>query len=340
MQHAELAYMDLLEKIINEGASRKERNGETLRVTGESLKFDVSEVFPLFVGKKMHWASIIGELEFFLNGITDIRFLWNRGISIWDKDWARHQGISLDQIANWKQQAPGDSESGANNRIYYMGEIYGAQWRDFNNSGTDQFANLLNSIAQGGTRRDIVTAWNPITSVMENMTLPPCHMMYQVFVDGEHLDMVMYQRSADMFLGVPFNVASYALLLKIIAAMTGKKARILTMNFGDLHIYKEHLGAVNGYMLRKEFVTSVLSNSVIAPKLTVLPQSAPAQTCVLGDLDSMEAMQSSFHNPQKGESVFRFLEQSVDGKNAYLWKYGVELHYFAFAPTIKAELIA
>lgn len=121
MQQAELGYIDLLKKILKKGTRREERNGTTLRIVGESLKFDVSEVFPLFVGKKMHWASIFGELEFFLNGITDIRFLWNRGISIWDMDWARFHGIHQIHIGEWK--APANTENPHNNDMYYMGEI-------------------------------------------------------------------------------------------------------------------------------------------------------------------------------------------------------------------------
>ena len=210
-------YLDLMEKVLNEGQKKSDRTGTgTLSIFGYQMEFDLSIGFPLVTTKKVHLKSIIHELIWFLQGSTNIAYLKENGVSIWD-EWADENGD--------------------------LGPVYGAQWRswpDGNNGTIDQIQNLINSINDNpDSRRHIVSAWNP--ALVDEMALPPCHSLFQFYVANGELSCQLYQRSADIFLGVPFNIASYALLAHMIAHVCNLKAGKFVHTFGDAHLYLNHL---------------------------------------------------------------------------------------------------
>ena len=210
-------YLDLMQKVLTEGQKKSDRTGTgTLSIFGHQMKFDLTEGFPLVTTKKVHLKSIIHELIWFLQGSTNISYLKENGVSIWD-EWADENGD--------------------------LGPVYGAQWRswpDGNNGSIDQIQNLINSINQNpDSRRHIVSAWNP--AEVDNMALPPCHSLFQFYVANGELSCQLYQRSADIFLGVPFNIASYALLTHMIAQVCNLKVGEFVHTLGDAHLYTNHL---------------------------------------------------------------------------------------------------
>ena len=210
-------YLDLMQKVLTEGQKKSDRTGTgTLSIFGHQMKFDLTEGFPLVTTKKVHLKSIIHELIWFLKGSTNISYLKENGVSIWD-EWADENGD--------------------------LGPVYGAQWRswpDGNNGSIDQIQNLINSINQNpDSRRHIVSAWNP--AEVDNMALPPCHSLFQFYVANGELSCQLYQRSADIFLGVPFNIASYALLTHMIAQVCNLKVGVFVHTLGDAHLYTNHL---------------------------------------------------------------------------------------------------
>ena len=209
-------YLDLLADVLENGTDRPDRTGTGTRsVFGRQVRFDLSQGFPLLTTKKLHLKSIIYELLWFLRGDTNVRWLQERGVRIWD-EWADKNGD--------------------------LGPVYGSQWRSWpdGKGGTiDQIANVVESIrAKPDSRRHIVTAWNP--AEVEDMALPPCHCLFQFYVANGRLSLQLYQRSADIFLGVPFNIASYALLLKMVAQVTDLEAGEFVHTFGDIHLYANH----------------------------------------------------------------------------------------------------
>lgn len=221
-------YHNLLRHIINNGVQKSDRTGVgTKSIFGYQMRFDLSLGFPLMTTKKIHLKSIIHELLWFLTGNTNIKYLKDNGVSIWD-EWA-------DEAGN-------------------LGPVYGYQWRKFGQDesfeGVDQISDLIQTIRTNPfSRRLIVSAWNPVD--IPKMALPPCHCLFQFNVrpnlEGkpEYLDCHLYQRSADVFLGVPFNIASYSLLLMMIAQVTGLKAGEFVHTFGDVHLYLNHQEQAN-----------------------------------------------------------------------------------------------
>ena len=214
---AERQYLDLLAHVLAKGAKKTDRTGTgTLSVFGRQLRFDLGAGFPLLTTKKLHLKSIILELLWFLRGDTNVKWLQERGVSIWD-EWADENGE--------------------------LGPVYGYQWRHWRTPDgreIDQIRNLLDSIAKKpDSRRHIVSAWNPAD--VDSMALPPCHALFQFYVADGKLSCQMYQRSADLFLGVPFNIASYALLTKMVAQVTGLQAYEFVLTLGDAHLYLNHL---------------------------------------------------------------------------------------------------
>ena len=210
-------YLDLLDRILTEGVKKEDRTGTgTIRVFGNQMRFNLEDGFPLLTTKKLHLKSIIYELLWFLRGDTNIKYLKDHGVSIWD-EWADENGE--------------------------LGPVYGHQWRSWpdENGGTiDQIQNVVNQIKNNpDSRRMIVSAWN--VAEVERMALPPCHTMFQFYVANGRLSLQLYQRSADTFLGVPFNIASYALLLQMMAQVTGLKAGDFIHTTGDTHLYLNHL---------------------------------------------------------------------------------------------------
>ena len=210
-------YLDLLDRILTEGVKKEDRTGTgTISVFGNQMRFNLEEGFPLLTTKKLHLKSIIYELLWFLRGDTNIKYLKDHGVSIWD-EWADENGE--------------------------LGPVYGHQWRSWpdENGGTiDQIHNVVNQIKNNpDSRRMIVSAWN--VAEVERMALPPCHTMFQFYVANGRLSLQLYQRSADTFLGVPFNIASYALLLQMMAQVTGLKAGDFIHTTGDTHLYLNHI---------------------------------------------------------------------------------------------------
>ncbi len=210
-------YLELMQRVRDHGARKEDRTGTgTLSIFGHQMRFDLSEGFPLVTTKKLHLKSIIHELLWFLAGDTNIAYLKENGVRIWD-EWADENGD--------------------------LGPVYGHQWRSWPapDGGTiDQISLLVDQIkSKPDSRRHIVTAWNPAD--IENMALPPCHCLFQFYVAEGKLSCQLYQRSADIFLGVPFNIASYALLTLMVAQVTGLKPGDFVHSFGDAHLYLNHL---------------------------------------------------------------------------------------------------
>ena len=217
-------YNDLVRYILEEGTDKADRTGTGTRsVFGYQMRFDLQKGFPLLTTKKVHFKSIAHELIWFLKGNTNIKYLKENSVSIWD-EWADENGN--------------------------LGRIYGAQWRDF--GGIDQISNLVKEIKKNpNSRRMIVSAWNPVD--VPQMALPPCHMMFQCNVANNKLSLQMYQRSCDVFLGLPFNIASYALLTEMIAQVCGLKAGELIITLGDAHLYNNHIDKVKMQLTRSEY---------------------------------------------------------------------------------------
>jgi thymidylate synthase len=213
----ERAYLDLLAEVLEDGARKSDRTGTgTLSVFGRQLRFGLEERFPLLTTKKLHLKSIIYELLWFLRGDTNVRWLQERGVSIWD-EWADDSGN--------------------------LGPVYGYQWRHWRTPDgreIDQINTVIDSLRKKpDSRRHIVTAWNPAD--VDKMALPPCHALFQFYVANGRLSCQMYQRSADLFLGVPFNIASYSLLTLMVAQVTGLKPGDFILTLGDAHLYLNHL---------------------------------------------------------------------------------------------------
>ena len=210
-------YLDLMERILRDGAEKRDRTGTgTLSVFGHQMRFALDDGFPLLTTKKLHLKSIVHELLWFLAGDTNIKYLNEHGVRIWD-EWADERGD--------------------------LGPVYGHQWRSWpakDGKTIDQIANVIAMIRRNpDSRRLIVTAWNPAD--VDKMALPPCHCLFQFYVANDRLSCQLYQRSADVFLGVPFNIASYALLTLMVAQVTGFAPGEFIHTFGDAHLYLNHL---------------------------------------------------------------------------------------------------
>lgn len=223
------AYLDLCQRILTEGTKREDRTGTgTISIFGHQMRFDLNDGFPLLTTKRLHVRSIIYELLWFLRGDTNVRYLQQNGVRIWN-EWADENGD--------------------------LGPIYGKQWRAFagaNGKTVDQISWVINEIQQNPTsRRLVVSAWNP--AELDQMALPPCHCLFQFYVSEGKLSCQLYQRSADVFLGVPFNIASYALLTHMIAHVTDLQVGEFIHTLGDAHIYLNHLEQVNEQLTRKPY---------------------------------------------------------------------------------------
>ncbi|MDO5342806.1 MAG: thymidylate synthase [Bacteroidia bacterium] len=231
-------YLDLLQKILDDGVQKGDRTGTgTKSIFGYQMRFNLSEGFPLITTKKVHLKSIIYELLWLISGDTNIKYLHDNKVSIWD-EWADGNGD--------------------------LGPVYGAQWRNWNNEGIDQIQDVIDSIkGNPNSRRHIVTAWNPSVLPDERekdfsknvaagkAALPPCHAFFQFYVADGKLSCQLYQRSADVFLGVPFNIASYSLLTLMMAQVCGLKPGDFVHTFGDVHIYNNHLEQVKLQLSRE-----------------------------------------------------------------------------------------
>jgi thymidylate synthase len=236
-------YEDLLRDVLENGAEKGDRTGTGTRsLFGRQLRFDLAEGFPLVTTKKVHTKSIWGELIWILSGSTNVRWLQENGIRIWN-EWADEDGE--------------------------LGPVYGKQWRsweDKDGNAVDQIANVIEQIKTNpNSRRLIVSAWNP--GEVDDMALPPCHLLFQFYVADGRLSLQLYQRSADIFLGVPFNIASYSMLVHLVAAQTGLEVGEFVHTFGDVHLYNNH---------------------VEQAKLQLSREPYPAPTVVFAERDSID----------------------------------------------------
>ncbi len=222
------SYLDLLRTVLETGAYRDDRTGTgTYSIFGAQARFSLAPDFPLLTTKKLHLRSIIHELLWFLKGDTNIKYLKDNKVRIWD-EWADENGD--------------------------LGRVYGAQWTDWrasDGSSTNQIAEVIDSLKNNpDSRRHMVCAWNP--GEIKHMALPPCHALFQFYVANGELSCQLYQRSADIFLGVPFNIASYALLTQMVAQVCGLKAKEFVHTFGDLHLYANHVEQAKLQLSREE----------------------------------------------------------------------------------------
>lgn len=234
-------YLDLLQRIVNEGTRKEDRTGTgTLSVFGHQMRFNLEEGFPLLTTKKLHLKSIIHELLWFLKGDTNVRYLQENGVRIWN-EWADENGE--------------------------LGPVYGHQWRswpNYNGGHVDQIQDIVNALKNNpDSRRMIVSAWN--VAEVDQMALPPCHCLFQFYVANSKLSLQLYQRSADTFLGVPFNIASYALLTMMMAQVSGLKPGDFIHTTGDTHLYLNHLEQAKEQQKR---TPRTLPRMVINPNVT------------------------------------------------------------------------
>lgn len=218
-------YLELLESVYKHGSYRKDRTGVgTKSIFGAQLQFYFQDGFPIVTTKKIHFKSVVHELLWMLSGSTNIKYLQDNGVRIWN-EWADENGE--------------------------LGPVYGYQWRNFNGQGVDQISNLIEGIKNNpNSRRHIITAWNP--AQIEEMALPPCHVMAQFYVHYDTISCMLTQRSADLFLGSPFNISSYALLTSLIGHVCGLKPFKLVYSIGDAHIYINHFDQVEEQLSRTE----------------------------------------------------------------------------------------
>jgi thymidylate synthase len=236
-------YLDLMERVLADGVEKHDRTGTgTLSVFGHQMRFDLKDGFPLITTKKVHLKSIVHELLWFLAGDTNVKYLNDHGVTIWN-EWADERGE--------------------------LGPVYGQQWRSWpapDGTTIDQIANVVTMIKRNpDSRRLIVSAWNPAD--VDKMALPPCHCLFQFYVAEGRLSCQLYQRSADVFLGVPFNIASYALLTLMMAQVTGLEAGEFVHTFGDAHLYLNHLEQARLQLSRAPHALPVMRLSPAAKDL-------------------------------------------------------------------------
>ncbi|MCI9654078.1 MAG: thymidylate synthase [Acholeplasmatales bacterium] len=244
-------YLDLVKNVLNEGIKKEDRTGTgTISYFGYQMRFNLEDGFPLLTTKRVHLKSIIHELLWFIAGDTNIKYLVDHDVRIWN-EWpyaafqksAEYQGETIEEFVEKIKANDAFAKKYGN-----LGPVYGKQWRNFN--GVDQLEWLINEIRKNPTsRRLIISAWNP--SEIEDMALPPCHCFMQFYVNEGKLSCQLYQRSADIFLGVPFNIASYSLFTMMIAQVCNLKPGTFVHTIGDAHIYLNHLEQVNRQLKRE-----------------------------------------------------------------------------------------
>jgi len=245
----EIQYINLIDKIIQSGETRNTRNSITKSIFGEKLEFDISNSIPIITTKKLAWKIVIKELLWFLSGSTDNQKLLDQNVNIWKGNASREY---MDSIGFTKRE------------VNDLGPVYGHQWRHFNaeyinhktdytNKGNDQIESIINLLKNDPmSRRIILSAWNP--SQLNQMNLPPCHLLAQFYVSNDkELSCMMYQRSADVGLGLPFNIASYAILTYILAKLSNLKPKKLIITIGDAHIYENHIDTLKEQIKREPF---------------------------------------------------------------------------------------
>ena len=248
-------YLDMCRYILEHGEDRPDRTGTGTRsVFGYQIRYDLREGFPLLTTKKMYLRPIAEELLWFIKGDTNIKYLVDRNVKIWNEwpyeDFKKSEDFNGETLEEFVEKIKNDDDFAKKHGN--LGPVYGAQWRNFNNEGTDQLMKLIDSLKNNPfSRRHIISAWNP--SQVDEMALPPCHTLMQFYVssDKKYLSCQLYQRSADTFLGVPFNIASYALLTCMLAQVCGYEPKEFIHTIGDAHIYKNHFDVVKTQIERE-----------------------------------------------------------------------------------------
>lgn len=248
-------YLDMCRYILEHGEDRPDRTGTGTRsVFGYQTRYDLREGFPLLTTKKMYLRPIAEELLWFIKGDTNIKYLVDRNVKIWNEwpyeDFKKSEDFNGETLEEFVEKIKNDDEFAKKHGN--LGPVYGAQWRNFNNEGTDQLMKLIDSLKNNPfSRRHIISAWNP--SQVDEMALPPCHTLMQFYVssDKKYLSCQLYQRSADTFLGVPFNIASYALLTCMLAQVCDYEPKEFIHTIGDAHIYKDHFDVVKTQIERE-----------------------------------------------------------------------------------------
>ncbi len=240
-------YIDLINHVLEHGEKRVDRTKTgTIGTFGYQMRFDMRKGFPLLTTKKVHFRSVLIELLWFLKGDTNIKYLVDHNVRIWNEwpyaDYVKHPKYQQETLVEFIEKIKNDEHFAKEHGN--LGPVYGKQWRDFN--GVDQITKVIDAIKTKPTsRRHIISAWNPVQ--VDDMALPPCHTLMQFYVshDNTKLSLQLYQRSADVFLGVPFNIASYALLLVLVSDVCGLIPHEFVHTFGDVHIYNDHIEQVN-----------------------------------------------------------------------------------------------
>lgn len=248
-------YLDLCKYILENGEDRADRTGTGTRsVFGYQTRYNLLDGFPLLTTKKMFIRPIAEELLWFIKGDTNIKYLVDRNVKIWNEwpyeDFKKSEDFQNETLEEFVEKIKTDDEFAKKHGN--LGPVYGAQWRDFNYEGVDQLSKLVDSLKNNPfSRRHIICAWNP--AQVDNMALPPCHAFLQFYVsaDRKYLSCQLYQRSADVFLGVPFNIASYALMTSMLAQVCGYEAKEFVHTIGDAHIYKDHFEVVKTQLDRE-----------------------------------------------------------------------------------------
>lgn len=243
-------YLDLCKTVLEKGTTKGDRTGTgTISYFGHQARYDLADGFPLLTTKRVHLKSILHELIWFISGDTNIKYLVDNGVRIWN-EWPYeafiqsedYNGETLDEYVELIKNSKTFADKHGN-----LGPVYGKQWRDF--SGVDQLAELIEQIKTNpNSRRLILNAWNP--PEVPSMALPPCHLLFQFYVNDGKLSLQLYQRSGDVFLGVPFNIASYSILLLMVAQVTGLEPGEFIHTIGDAHIYENHLEQINTQLTR------------------------------------------------------------------------------------------
>ncbi|AAC71448.1 thymidylate synthase [Mycoplasmoides genitalium] len=243
-------YLDLASYVLANGKKRKNRTDtDTLSVFGYQMKFDLTNSFPLLTTKKVNWKAIVHELLWFIKGDTNIKYLVDNGVNIWNEwpyeNFKKSPSFQNETLQEFILKVKTDNEFAK--QFADLGPVYGKQWRNFN--GVDQLKKVIQEIKENpNSRRLIVSSWNP--SELEKMALAPCHSLFQFYVEEDKLSLQLYQRSGDIFLGVPFNIASYALLVYLVAHETKLKPGYFIHTLGDAHIYENHIEQIKLQLTR------------------------------------------------------------------------------------------
>lgn len=258
-------YLDMCLDILTNGTKKSDRtNTGTISMFGYQVKYDLSEGFPLLTTKKVHLKSIIYELLWFISGDTNIRYLVLNGVNIWNEwpydNYKKSPDYKNETLKEFVEKIKNDEEFA--NKYGNLGPVYGSQWRNFN--GIDQISELINGLKNNpDSRRHIISAWNP--AEIKDMMLPPCHAFMQFYVNDNKLSLQLYQRSADIFLGVPFNIASYSLFLMMVAQVTNLEVGEFIHTMGDAHIYLNHVDQINLQLTRtpKKLPKMVINKDIV-----------------------------------------------------------------------------